>query len=193
MNREQFLTKLSRKLKGLPPGEREDALRYYSEYLDEAGPEKEAETIAEWGNPEAVASQILADCALKRTAAEPSAKKGLSTAWVVFLAICASPIALPAAAVLLCVMFALVAAVAAVVLAIGACAGALAAGGVLSVVTGLGAVFQSFPTALFFIGMGLLCAGAGTALFPLVVWLAKTGFHQIARLFSNVLRRRNRT
>mgnify|MGYP000931449696 FL=1 len=192
MNREQFLKELRNRLKRLPPDDVNDALEYYEEYLDEAGPEKEAETISAWGTPAQVASQILADYVVKQGNGTPTAKKGLSTAWTVALAICASPVAVPLAAAAVCVMIALVVAVAAVILSIGACAAALAAGGVVCVIAGLSVTFQSFPTMLFFVGIGLLCAGAGIALFLFTVWLGKKGFFWIAKLFSKILPRRKK-
>lgn len=43
----------------LPEAERKDALSYYEDYLDAAGPENEARAIAELGSPEEVARKIL--------------------------------------------------------------------------------------------------------------------------------------
>ncbi len=40
--------------------EREAALRYYEEYFDDAGPEKEAEVADSFGSPEALAREIIA-------------------------------------------------------------------------------------------------------------------------------------
>ena len=59
MTREQFMQKLEVLLAPLSREERRDALDYYDEYFDAAGPEKEAETIAELGSPEEVARKIL--------------------------------------------------------------------------------------------------------------------------------------
>lgn len=190
MSREQFLTKLRNKLKCLPPEDVNDALEYYEEYLDDAGPENEAAAIAAWGDPEQVAAQILSDYAIKRADAEPSAKKGLSTVWLVILAIFASPMAVPIAAAAVCVMFALIVAAASVILGLGAAAAGLAAGGICSVVMGLCVIFQSFPTMIFYVGAGLFCAGFGVAMFLFVIWLSKISFHGIAKLFSKLLPRR---
>ncbi len=41
-------------------GEREAALRYYEEYFDDAGADKEAEVVASFGSPEALAREIIA-------------------------------------------------------------------------------------------------------------------------------------
>ena len=69
MTRTAFLAALEQLLAPLPEAERKDALSYYEDYLDAAGPEKEAQAIAELGTPEEVARKILDE----QTPADPSA------------------------------------------------------------------------------------------------------------------------
>ena len=59
MTRTAFLSALEQLLAPLPESERKDALSYYEDYLDAAGPENEARAIAELGSPEEVARKIL--------------------------------------------------------------------------------------------------------------------------------------
>ena len=47
MTRTAFLAALEQLLAPLPESERKDALSYYEDYLDAAGPENEARAIAE--------------------------------------------------------------------------------------------------------------------------------------------------
>lgn len=61
MNRIEYMAALRRALSALPEEERANALRYYEEYFDDAGPENEQRVIADLGAPEKVAGQILAD------------------------------------------------------------------------------------------------------------------------------------
>ena len=61
MNRNEYMAALRRALAGLPEEERANALRYYEEYFDDAGPENEQKAIDGLGAPEQVAAQILAD------------------------------------------------------------------------------------------------------------------------------------
>ena len=61
MNREEFMAQLARLLTGLPENEREEAVRYYNDYFDEAGPENEAQVIQELGSPGKVAGIIRAN------------------------------------------------------------------------------------------------------------------------------------
>lgn len=58
MNRAQFIKELERLLSDLPYGERQEAIQYYNDYFDDAGPEKEAQVIAELGSPAKVAKTI---------------------------------------------------------------------------------------------------------------------------------------
>lgn len=59
MTKTEFMALLSEQLAALPDVERKDALEYYEEYFDAAGPDREAQTIAELGSPEEVARKIL--------------------------------------------------------------------------------------------------------------------------------------
>ena len=61
MNRNEYMAALRRALSVLPEEERANALRYYEEYFDDAGPENEQQVISDLGAPEKVAEQILAD------------------------------------------------------------------------------------------------------------------------------------
>ena len=47
MNRADYMAALRRALSVLPEEERANALRYYEEYFDDAGPENEAKAIEE--------------------------------------------------------------------------------------------------------------------------------------------------
>lgn len=59
MTRNEYLGALREELRSLPVQEQEDALRYYEEYFDDAGPENEQQVIAELGSPEALARNII--------------------------------------------------------------------------------------------------------------------------------------
>lgn len=63
MNRVEFVERLEYLLQDLPEEEREDALSYYRDYLEEAGDEGEEQAIREFGSPERVAAIIRSDLA----------------------------------------------------------------------------------------------------------------------------------
>src|SRR5690554_3126724 len=102
MSKDEYLKKLRLKIKKLPKQEIEEAINYYHEYFEEAGEENTASVIARLGSPSSVASQILADYAVKDLGTDhDSTKKSLSAIWFIILAILASPIALPLLAVVI--------------------------------------------------------------------------------------------
>lgn len=61
MDRSAFMEQLSRLLSDISPAEREEALEYYENYFDDAGPENEAQVIRELGSPGKIAAIIKAD------------------------------------------------------------------------------------------------------------------------------------
>lgn len=68
MDRQQFLRQLSALLSDITPEEREEAIRYYEEYFDEAGPGQEQAILAELGSPAKVAGIIRANVPGSRAA-----------------------------------------------------------------------------------------------------------------------------
>ena len=96
MTQQQFLRALSRKLRGVPAPEREEALRYYKEYLQEAALDPQADVTPLVGTPEECARGILAD-SLIRKEQSANVKSGWESFWLVVLGIFAAPVALPLA------------------------------------------------------------------------------------------------
>lgn len=58
---EEFMRQLEFLIQDIPDTDKEEALQYYRDYLEEAGPEREAEVLEEFGSPERVAAMIRAD------------------------------------------------------------------------------------------------------------------------------------
>lgn len=169
MDRKSYMAELEKALKHLPGTEREEALRYYEEYFEDAGPEREAEVIEELGSAREAASQILKEVAIKRLD-EPKhrARKGISTIWVVILALFAAPIGLPlllvvlvlglAVVILVCAIFLVLIITGAVVLAVSV-VGILA--GIFFLPTQIANGLAILGASLFLTGMGLLFLLAG--------------------------------
>jgi len=191
MNKEEFLLQLRKQLKKLPTADINDALEYYEEYLEEIDPENQDATIASWDSPDRIASQITAEYAMKQMVIDPSAKKGLSTVWVVLLAIFASPVAIPLAMALAIVVLALVIVMFSLIFSLACIAVSFAAGGIMSILVGVCLIAKSIQTASLYIGTGLFLAGAGVAIFPFVIRLSRKGFNAIATLCSKYLPRRS--
>lgn len=60
MNKDIFLRDLERFLSDIPQEEREQALKYYEDYFEDAGPENEQQVIQDLGSPIELAKQIKA-------------------------------------------------------------------------------------------------------------------------------------
>ena len=52
MTRKEYMEQLRKYLKRLPKEDYENAIEYFSEYFDEAGPENEQQVMEELGEPE---------------------------------------------------------------------------------------------------------------------------------------------
>ena len=191
MNRAEFFMRLRQELRSLPPEELEDAISYYVEYFDDAGAENEQAVIQELGPPERIASQIKADLAVKKLDTAPvTAKKGLSTIWLVVLAILASPIALPLAIAAVSIVFALVIAVISVILAFYILLLALLLSGVGVIVLGCIILAQDPLTSAFFIGSGIALIGISILFGTLAIFITRKLFSGIAILFHRILHRK---
>ncbi len=61
MSRAEFMKELEYLLQDIPDEEKEDAIAYYRDYLDEAGEDEEEQAIREFGSPERVAAIIRSE------------------------------------------------------------------------------------------------------------------------------------
>ncbi|AVK97563.1 DUF1700 domain-containing protein [Lysinibacillus sphaericus] len=174
MDRESYLKKLRGKLRRLPAHELNAALVYYEEYFDEAGVENEQQVIQQLGSPSVVASQIMADFALKDLDATPaSTKKNMTAIWLIILAILSAPLSLPLLAVAVALIISVGAVIFSFVIAIVAMVLSIFFGGIVALISGVLVLTEHWPTALLFIGIGLVVTGLGVLLFPIVTRLLK--------------------
>ena len=173
------------------PKELERLMSYYTEYLDEAGPDGAPAVMAELGTPEELVRRIAGEEVLPDAGWDEGPRRsGPGAVWKVVLAICAAPIAIPLMAALVALALALVTAslvlVAGVAVAGVACVGA----GVFAVVWGFGAILaRGIATTMFFGGGGFLAAGIGLLLTAGAVGLAGLSFQGIAGLLRRALNR----
>lgn len=193
MNRQAYMEELKGKLGRMSERERMDAISYYEEYFDEAGPENEQEVIKNLGTPTQVSRQILADYAMKESVAKPaSPKKGLWAAIFVILAILASPIAFPLALVAIILVFVAVLLVGIFIFTGVVVVASVGFAGVMAFIASFGVLATNPATGLFGIGVGILFVGlcllCGVALYGAVVkgmpiltgWINK-GLNRIQR------------
>lgn len=165
MTRKEFMDELKSRLDRLSPAERDAALAYYEEYFDEAGSEREQDVIRELGSPQAVASRIIADHAVKAAREAPlNPKKGFSALWFVLLAVVAAPIALP----LIFAIIGVIIAIMATLLGIGVAAVALIIGGIALFIGGFVGLLSTPASALVLFGAAFLLWGIGKIIFVIV-------------------------
>ena len=178
MTQAQFLRSLSRKLRGLPAAEREEALRYYREYLQDAELAAGADVTPLVGTPAEAARGLLAD-RLIRQEQEAKVSSGWRSFWLVVLGIFAAPVALPLAIVavaLLIVVFA-------VLLSLIITGVALVLGGAAMLPAAFFAA--TLGQGLVVAGYGLLTAAVGAllALGAVVLWrMVVRGMASLLRL-----------
>ena len=191
MTGNEFKRQLKKHLHGLPHEETIAAIEYYEEYISDAGEGNEEAAVAKLGTPAEVASQIIADFAVKPVEeSKKSAKKGMSKVWIVILAIFASPIALPMAISAAAVAFALLVSLFAIFLSFAVTGIALLAAGIAYFIVGIIIIVQDIPMTLFMAGCGLLAAGLGLALTKITVKLSKISFDWVAQVFGKFILRR---
>jgi len=188
VNRSDFIDELKIRLRKLPYDEIKEAVDYYEEYFDDAGGENEQSVLTELGSPAAVSSQIIAGFAVKGAGVK-SAKKNWASAWLVILAISASPVAVPLAIAAGAVALAFIIAISALIFSFFAAGVALIAGGLVSIVACVMVVVQSPPTTVFLLGVGLATAGAGTAVVTATVALARKCFGWLTKQVGSFILR----
>ena len=154
MNKEQFLRELNGKLKYLPATDREDAIRFYDEYISEMELSDDEDVTAKLGTPKEVASDIISQCTQKHIDNEKeqkTVKGGATTIWLVILGILSLPLSLPLAIVVLTFIFVFI--VLFLVMIVVAFAGAIAIPYALFV--------HGVAQKIFTLGYGLVSLGGG--------------------------------
>lgn len=160
MTKVEYLAKLDKYLRKLPKEDYQEAMDYFSEYFEEAGPENEAQVIAELGTPKEAARDIISRLLDEKIIdQEKTPKSRVSMVWLAILAVIITPVALPLALVLFLAVI--------TILALGVAAIAVVLSlGVAFLTSGIYMLFDSWSylnisfsaTALSF-GLGLLALG----------------------------------
>lgn len=160
MTKVEYLAKLDKYLRKLPKEDYQEAMDYFSEYFEEAGPENEAQVIAELGTPKEAARDIISRLLDEKIIdQEKTPKSRVSMVWLAILAILSAPVTLPLA------LFLFLAVITILALGVTAIAVVLSLG-VVFLTSGIYMLFDSWSylnisfsaTALSF-GLGLLALG----------------------------------
>ena len=207
MSRKAFMARLDELLADITEAEKEEALSYYEEYFEDAGPENEEEVISSLGSPEKVAATIKAGLSenaqeegefsetgytntyydVKDEVATINKRKGLgglgTGGWVIILILClfALPILGPLLLGIAGTIFGLLVAVAAVIFAVLVTGIALVVAAVAMVAAGFATLFATPLVGVALIGAALLVAGIG-------ILIAILGFWVVTKVIPPLLR-----
>ena len=198
MSRTEFMQQLESLLQNISPTEREEALQYYNDYFDDAGPENEQSVMDALGNPARVAESIKRDQTINGTVGNSvkhpivkqsdsrSGQEGQSGSgkskteetptwqivlWIV-LGIILSPIAVSLFTGLVSALFGLIVAWFSLIFGFGLAAVILVA--LLFILGAIGAanLIHAPLAGVGLIGGGLICGGIGILFLMLTVALA---------------------
>ena len=191
MTRNDYLAKLDKYLRKLPQEDYQDSMDYFVEYFDEAGPEQEAEVIAELGTPKEAAHEVISRLLDEKTTnQQPTFRNRTTILWIAILAILASPIALPLLFTILAIFLTIIVLIASIIITVLAFVGALFISGLYISITSFSLLSTSLASTLLALGLGLGLFGLSLLLFlilfeccklfvkvvvALIKWLIKKG------------------
>ncbi|WP_417164595.1 DUF1700 domain-containing protein [Streptococcus sp.] len=165
MTRTEYIAKLTKYLRKLPQQDYEEAIEYFMEYFEEAGPENEAQVIAELGTPKEAAHEVISRLLDEKIIDVKSSLRNKTTIlWIAILAVLASPVALPILLFFLAMIMTLLMIIFAVIVTALALTFALLISGVYTFFTSFSLLSVSLASTLFGGGLGLLMFGGALLL-----------------------------
>lgn len=202
MNRVEFMQQLERLLADIPENDRLDAIEYYNNYFDEAGPENESQVIRELGSPGRVAAIIKADsnaaggqhttytehetekpnmpARKEKGYHAPKQKRNIPWPLIIVLLVFASPVLIGVGGGLLGGIVGVLGALFGIAVAVIACGVAFLVAGIVCFVVGIIRAFISPVEGMITMGVGSLLLALGILLTLLFIWCA---FKWIPALF----------
>ncbi len=165
MTKTEYIAKLTKYLRKLPQQDYEEAIEYFMEYFEEAGPENEARVIAELGTPKEAAHEVISRLLEEKIVEDKSSLRNKTTIlWIAILAVLASPVALPILLFFLAMIVTLLMIIFAVIVTALALTFALLISGVYTFSTSFSLLSVSLASTLFGGGLGLLMFGGALLL-----------------------------
>ncbi|NLL77090.1 MAG: hypothetical protein GX235_07570 [Clostridiales bacterium] len=218
MNRLEFMQKLESLLSDISQGEKEEALQYYNDYLNDAGVENEQEVLESLGTPERLAQTIkeglndngnvgeftetgykdyFEQNEQKQEVIKKKEKKSMSggmIALIVILCILASPLLISITTGIFGAGVGILVGILGFFIGIAVAGIILFITAVVLLVSGFGQLFYLPLAGVCLIGAGLLAGGLSLFFIWLTVWLCATVIpwfiRVLADLFSKLFRRR---
>lgn len=210
MTKEQFLFQLEQKLLDIPEDERAEAMEYYRDYFNDAGPENEEQVIAELGSPDKVAASIKEGLRAGRddagTVGQPPQTRGAAknfseankdrkqtdprSKWIliILVAILTFPFWIGVAGTIFGILAAVVAVIFGLLVAAVALAGVGLVAGVICVIVGIVRFFTGgFVAGLMTVSVGLLLIAMGCLCTAALIFVLGQVFPWALRGISNLL------
>ncbi|AXQ78482.1 DUF1700 domain-containing protein [Streptococcus chenjunshii] len=175
MTRKDYLEQLEKYLSKLPQQDFAEAMEYFTEYFDEAGPENEAQVISELGSPKEAANELLYRLLDEKINQDSrNMKHRTNLIWIAVLAILASPIAFPLLITFIVLIFTAVILIFSLLLAGVSVAVAFFIAGIDLVIEAfMSSIASDFAGALVELGLGGLFLGLPLLLFLLILQISK--------------------
>lgn len=165
MTKTEYIAKLTKYLRKLPQQDYEEAIEYFMEYFEEAGPENEARVIAELGTPKEAAHEVISRLLEEKIVEDKSSLRNKTAIlWIAILAVLASPVALPILLFFLAMIVTLLMIIFAVIVTALALTFALLISGIYTFFTSFSLLSVSLASTLFGGGLGLLMFGGALLL-----------------------------
>ena len=192
MTRTEYLNQLETYLMKLPQADRIEAMDYFKELFDDAGPESEEELMASLGSPKEAAHDILTTLLDKKINEESPNKNNRQVLQIAILALLVAPIGIPVAIGLIMAIIGIFIAAVSVLLAFFAVS-------ISGLVLGAILLFESFyvlteSTSAFvqIFGGGLLAIGASSLVLLATSYVTRFFGLLVLRLIQWVLNRGKR-
>ena len=190
MTRTEYIAKLTKYLRKLPQQDYEEAIEYFMEYFEEAGPENEARVIAELGTPKEAAHEVISRLLDEKIVEDKSSLRNKTTIlWIAILAVLASPVALPILLFFLAMIVTLLMIIFAVIVTALALTFALLISGVYTFFTSFSLLSVSLASTLFGGGLGLLMFGGALLLLLISFEICKLIVKLIALLIKWLIKK----
>ena len=218
MNRLDFMKQLEELLTDISQNEREEAIQYYNDYLNDAGVENEQEVLESLGTPEQLAKVIREGLngdedageytetgyknetyempgqheVVEREHYNKQTKKPMSAGaivLIVILCILASPLLVSIASGIFGIVIGLIAGIFGLFVGIAAAGVSLLAVGVLLIGIGIGELISMPLAGVCLIGAGILLLGLALFFIWLTVWLCAVAIPWVIRGVVNLVSR----
>ena len=191
MTRTEYLAKLEHYLKRLPQADYQEAMDYFTEYFDEAGPENEAQVIAELGSPKEAASDLINRLLDEKIVDDTKTpRKTTRTVWIAILAILGTPLSLPLVFILFALLITILAVGFAVVITVLMLGVAFLTSGLYMLYDSGSYLSISTSTTTLGLGIGLLSIGLSILAIMAAVSIAKLSGQGIIALAKHTVKTR---